>query len=78
MFGSHEGRHHGIANRFHDGAFLGRNDFQQGVEMRTHQIEGGEIADPLIKRGGALEVGEQKRQRGDLEPLVDVEICRLL
>ena len=45
--------------------------------MRAHQIEGGEIADPLVQRGRALEVGEQEGQRGDLQPLVDVEIVGL-
>ena len=47
------------------------------MEMRAHQIEGGEIADPFIERGGAFQVGEQERQRGDLEALIDVEIIRL-
>jgi len=41
---------------------------QQRMEMRAHQIEGGEIADPLIQRGRTLQVGEQEGQRGDLQP----------
>ena len=41
--------------------------------MLAHQIVGDEIADPLIERGRALEVGEQERQAGDLEPLIDIE-----
>ena len=45
--------------------------------MRAHQIERGEVADPLIQRGRALEIGEQECQRGDLEALVDVEIVGL-
>ena len=45
--------------------------------MRPNQIEGGEIADPFIERGGALQVREQERQRGDLEALIDVEVISL-
>src|SRR5450631_699380 len=48
MFRLHECRHHGIANRLYDGALLGRDDFQQGMEMRADQIERDEIADPLV------------------------------
>ena len=50
---------------------------EQRVEMRAHQIEGGEIADPLVERGRTLEVGEQEGQRRDLEALVDIEIVGL-
>src|SRR6266699_229628 len=57
--------------------FLRGDDFQQGVEMRTHQIECGEISDPLVQRGGALEVGEKERQRRDLQALIDIEIVGL-
>src|SRR5882724_13555114 len=77
MLGPDEGRHHGIADRLYDGAFLRGDDFQQGVEMRTHQIECGEISDPLVQRGGALEVGEKERQRRDLQALIDIEIVGL-
>ena len=45
--------------------------------MRTHQIECGEIADPLIQRRRALEVGEQEGLRRDLEPLIEVKIVGL-
>ena len=41
--------------------------------MLAHQIVGDEIADALVERGRALEVGEQEGQAGDLEPLIDVE-----
>ena len=41
--------------------------------MRFHQVEGGEVADALVQRGRALEVGEQEGHPGDLEPLVDVD-----
>ena len=72
-----ECRHHGIADRLHHGALLRGDDLQQRMEVRAHQIEGGEVADPLVQRGRALEVGEQERQRRDLETLVDIEIVRL-
>ena len=45
--------------------------------MRPDQIECCDISNPLIKRGRALEVGEQKRQRRDLEPLIGVEMSAL-
>ena len=45
----------------------------QHLEMRAHQVEGDQVADPLVKLGRALEIGEQERQAGDLQPLVDVE-----
>ena len=38
-----------------------------------HEIEGDEVADPLVELGRAAEVGEQEGQAGDLQPLVDVE-----
>jgi hypothetical protein len=44
--------------------------------MRPHQVEGGEIADPLVKLGRAFEVGKQKGQAGDLQPLVDIDRVR--
>ena len=74
MFGLDEGRHHGIADGLHDSALLRGDDLQQRMEMRAHQIECGEVADPLVQRGRALEVGEQERQRRDLETLIDVEV----
>ena len=73
-----ERRHHGIADGLHDSAFFRRDDFQQRMEMRADQIERGEVADAFVERRGALEVGEQEGQRGDLEPLIDVEIVGLV
>ena len=52
---------------------LGRDDLVQHAEMLAHQVEGDEIADPLVELGRALEVGEQEGEAGDLQPLVDVE-----
>ena len=41
--------------------------------MLAHQIVGDDVADPLVELGRAFEVGEQERQAGDLQPLIDVE-----
>ena len=41
--------------------------------MLAHEIVGDDVADPLVERGRALEVGEQERQARDLQPLIDVE-----
>ena len=46
--------------------------------MRPHQIERSQIADPLVQCCRTLEIGEQKRQRRDLEALVDIEIVGLV
>src|SRR5476651_2031358 len=78
MFGPHEGCHHGVADRLYDRAFLRRDNLEQCVKMRAHQVEGGEIADTFIQRSRALEIGKEKRQRRDLEPLIDTEIVRLV
>src|SRR6266446_1680633 len=43
---------------------------------RPATIECAEISNPLVQRGRALEVGEEERQRRDLEALIDVEIIR--
>ncbi len=45
----------------------------QHIEMRAHQVVGGEIADALVERGRALEVGEQEGEAEDFQPLIDVE-----
>ncbi len=52
---------------------LGRHDILQNVKVLSDEIVGDEIADPLIKRGGALEIGEEEREARDLEPLIDIE-----
>ena len=66
-------RHHGIADRLHHGARFRRHDLMQETKVRAHQVIRHKVADPLIKRGRALEVGEQEREARDLEPLVHVE-----
>ena len=77
VFGPYEGRHDRIADRLHHRPLLRSDDLQQRTEMGAHQIEGREIADPLVQRGRSLEVGEKEGQRRDLEALVDVEIVGL-
>ena len=41
--------------------------------MRPDEIEGDQVAHPLVELGGASEVSEQERQTGDLEALIDVD-----
>ena len=41
--------------------------------MLLDQIERHQVADAFVKIGRALEIGEQKGEAGDLEPLIDVE-----
>ena len=71
--GRREGRHHRIADGLHDRAALQGNDLLERAEVRPHQVEGRQIADAVVELGGALEVGEQEGQAGDLEALVDVQ-----
>ena len=71
--GRQEGRHHRIADGLDHGAAFGRDDLVQRAEMLAHQVEGDQVADPLVELGRALEVGEQEGEAGDLQPLVDVE-----
>src|SRR5260370_1414113 len=68
-----EGRHHGIANGLHDGPPFGRDNLLQQSEMLVDEIEGDEVADALIERGGVLEITEQESQAQDLEALADGE-----
>ena len=46
--------------------------------MLAHQIIGDDVADAVIKRRRALEIGEQEGEAGDLQPLVDVERVGLI
>src|SRR5262249_1207518 len=71
--GGLESRHHGIANGLHDGASFGGDDLLQQPEMLVDEIEGDEVADPVIERGRAFEIAEQKSQAQDLEALADGE-----
>jgi hypothetical protein len=41
--------------------------------MLADEVIGHEIADALVELGRALEIGEQEREAGDLEALIDVE-----
>ena len=71
--GRREGRHHGVADGLDHRAALQGDDLLQRAKVCPHQIEGRQIADAVVELGGALEVGEQKRQAGDLEALVHVQ-----
>src|ERR1700726_1924867 len=68
-----EGRHHRIANGFHDGPPFGRDNLLQQPEMLVDEIEGDEVADALIERSRVLEIAEQESQAQDLEALADGE-----
>src|SRR6195256_3076380 len=68
-----EGRHHGIANGFHDGPPFGRDNLLQQPEMLVDEIEGDEVTDALIELSGVLEIAEQESQAQDLEALADGE-----
>src|SRR5271165_1641843 len=41
--------------------------------MRPDEVEGDQVAHPLIELGGTSEVGEEKCQTGDLEALIYVD-----
>src|SRR5436305_14397856 len=66
-------RHHGVANGLHDGAPFGRDDLLQQPKMLVDEIEGHEVADAFIERGGVLEIAEQESQAQYLEALADGE-----
>jgi hypothetical protein len=68
-----ERRHDRVPDRLDDRPGLRRHDLLQDVKMLAHDIVGDEIADPLIERGRALEIGEEERKARDLEPLIDIE-----
>ena len=68
-----EGRHHRVADRLHHRAALGRDRGDELAEMAAHEIEGGEVADPVVERGRAPEVGEQDGEARDLEALLGIE-----
>ena len=66
-------RHHRIADCFDHCARLGGDDLVEHAEMRADKLEGGDIADAIVKLSRAFQIGEQKGQAGELEPLIDVE-----
>src|SRR5258708_37730657 len=41
--------------------------------MRSDEVEGDQIPNPFVELGGTSEVGEQERQTGDLQALVDID-----
>jgi hypothetical protein len=65
-----ERRRHGVADGLHDRAALGHDRRQKLAKAAAHEIEGGEIPDPVVERGRAAEVGEEDREACDLEPLL--------
>src|SRR2546430_10710097 len=68
-----KGRHHRVARSLDDRTRLSGDDPVENLEMRSDEVEGGEVADLLVELGRPPEIGEQKGQAGDLEPLVDID-----
>ena len=71
--GRGEGCHDSIPDRLDDRAALGGHALVQDAEMLAHNVEGDQIADPLVEFRRALKVGEQEGEAGDFQPLVNVE-----
>ena len=63
------GGHDRVADGLHHRAAVAHGGLAQPVEMLLDQLEGVEIADPLVERGRALDVGEQERDVADREAL---------
>ena len=63
------GGHHRVADRLHYRAAVGDGGLAQPVEMLLHQLEGVEIADPLVEGGRPFDVGEQDGDVADREAL---------
>ena len=60
-----EGRHDSIADGLDDGALVLAHLGGEKGEMIAHQMIGGGIADALVERGRALEIGEHQGHLGD-------------
>src|SRR6185369_12103729 len=71
--GCRKGGHHCIAAGLYHRPGLSGNDVVEDLEMRSDEIEGGQIAYSLIEFGGTSDVGKKERQAGDLEALVDID-----
>ena len=63
------GGHDRVADRLHHRTAMADRRLAQPVEMLLHQLVGVEVADALVERGRALDVGEQDRDVADREPL---------
>src|ERR1700721_2778699 len=61
-----ERRHHGIADGLDDGALFGGDYLLQQPEVLVDEIEGGEVADALIKFGRSPEFADKECQAQDL------------
>ena len=57
--------HHRIADRLDDRTVVVAHDRAQEREMLAHDVEGRGIADPLVERRRAAQVGEQQRDLAD-------------
>ena len=63
------GGHDRIADGLHDRPAMAHGRLAQQVEMLLDQLEGVQIADPLIERGRSPDVREQERDVADREAL---------
>ena len=68
-----EGRHHCVADCLDHRAALGRDRRQKFAEVVAHEIERGEIPDPVVERCRTPEIGKEDREAGDLEALFRIE-----
>jgi len=71
--GCRKGCHDGVAGRLDDGTRLRGDNPVEDLEVRSDEVECGQITDLLVELGRAPEIGEQKCQAGDFEPLVDID-----
>ncbi|MFT3841534.1 MAG: hypothetical protein QM723_31390 [Myxococcaceae bacterium] len=71
-----EHRHHRVADRLHHRAFVGLHHLGEPLEVLAYQAERAEVADLLVERGRALEVGEQHRHLANADAFGGVNHLR--
>ena len=70
--GRRKRRHHRIADCLDHRACLACDNVLQQGKMRAHQVEGSKITHALVEFGRPFQIGENKRQAGDFQALVDI------
>src|SRR5207244_13311147 len=71
--GRRERSHDRIANGLDHGAGLCSDNLVEDLEMRSYQVKGDQIANALVKFGGAFEIREEESQAGDFETLINID-----
>src|SRR4029077_10975089 len=71
--GSGKRRHHGVADRLDDRACLGGHDLVKHTKMLANEIIGDKVSDSVVELGRTFEIGEQERQAGQFQALIDVK-----